>query len=319
MQSMQNKIDKLISNANYEFTNNKNVVCALVDYNRALDLFDFLDKKYTVQIHDINVRIAVCYDILGNFNKTLEFLNKSMSLVENISCLVLYKAVLLQTLGKQDESQNLLLYYKKICNKQDFYLFELFRLIFLYIMQVDNQVLLKEINNYLQRYKKNAIILYLRSTIYYKISNTVQNKFEYIKKQENDIKEARLLDPDDTELLIKDGINNENLTKLFFLIVPEMDNYQPKALVNYSTFKSGFKILYTVFKAIKLLRIKVEKKRLKSFYNNKLQTFKLKNDSSSESINNCSSNYYSNNSNNSILHHNHSEVYSNSESSKFIH
>ena len=290
MQSIQNKIDKLIVNANYEFTNNKNVVCALVDYCRALDLFDFLEKKYKIQIHDINVRIAICYDILGDFNKTLEFLNKALNLVEKIPCLILYKAILLQTLGKQDDSQNVLLCYKNLCNKQEFYLFELFRLIFLYNMQLDSQVLLKEVNNYIQKYKKLAIVYYLRSNLYQKIANsgnpTEKLKMEYIKKHERDLNEARSIDPDDAELLIKDGINNDNMTKLFFLILPEMDNYQPKPLVNYLTFHCGMKIFYVLFKAIKLLRIKVEKKRLKSFFNNKLQTFKLKNDSSSDSINN---------------------------------
>ena len=258
MQSIQNKIDKLIRSSNYEFANNKNVIGALVDYSRALDLFEFLDKKYNPQIHDILIRIAICYDILGNFTKTLEFLNKGMSLVKNISCLILYKAVLLQAVGKQDESQNLLLDYKNKCSKADFYLFEIFRLVFLYNMEVEPQVLLKEINSYLNKNKKNAIVMYLRSEAYKKIAKklSLQNKsekiekLEYIKRQENDIKEAKSLDEDDTEFLIKDGINNENLTKLFFLILPEMDNYQPKSLVNYSTFQSGLKVFYYVLRYV---------------------------------------------------------------------
>lgn len=279
MQNIQNKIDRLIINGNNEFSEQRNVISALVEYSRSLDLYDFSDRSYKIQTHEVLVRIAICYDILGNFTKTVEFLNRSLLLVPNVSSLILYKSVLLQTLGKTDDAQKILIKYKQISGRKQMDLYETFRLVFYYSMQLEKEVLLREINEYLEKYKKNAVVLYLRAMIYLEMSNkkNTLNSSDYYDKYETDIKEALLLEPTDTEFLIKDGITNENLTKLYFMILPDMDFYQPKALVNYATFHSGLRIFYIIFKAIKMLRIKIEKKKLKKFYNNKLKMFKIKN------------------------------------------
>jgi hypothetical protein len=284
MQNIQNRLDRLVINGNNEFSEQRNVVAALVEYSRCLDLFDFIDRSYKIQYHEILVRIAICYDILGNFNKTIEYLNKSLSVVHNVSSLVLYKSILLQTVGKNDDAQKILIKFKQISGKRQIELYETFRLVFFYTMQLEKEVLLVEINEFLTKYSKNAVILYLRAMIYLDYSNSKKQKEnDYLMKYENDLKEAIQLEPTDTEYLIKDGITNENLTKLFFMILPDMDFYQPRPLVIYYTFHSGFKLFYVLFKAVKMFRIKVEKKKLKRFYNKKLKQYKNKTEKDSDS------------------------------------
>jgi len=281
---MQNKIDRLISNGNSEFSEQRNVISALVEYSRCLDLFELLDRSYKVQLHEVLVRIAICFDILGNFQKTLEYLNKALQIVPNAGSLILYKSVLLQTLEKTEEAQKILIKFKQISGKKQMDLYETFRLVFYYSMQLEQDVLLREINEFLDKYTKNAVVLYLRAMIFLDLSNNKANapnqkknqNNDYFLKHEKDLKEAMSIEPHDTEFLIKDGITNDNLTKLFFMIIPEMDYYQPRSLVNYSTFHCGLRLFYVLFKTVKILKIKMEKKRLKVFYNNKLKLYKKK-------------------------------------------
>lgn len=288
---MQNKIDRLILNANREFSDNRNVISALVDYSRTLDLFDFLDKSYKIQIHETIVRIAICYDILGNFNKTLDYLTMAMKIVPNVASLILYKAVLLQTVGQHTESQNCLLKYKQMKVKSELELFETFRIVFLYSMHLEKDVLLREINDFTEKHKKNTVILYLRAMIYLDLSNQKSNsdkKTVFQQKYEDDINEAINIDKTDTEFLLKDKITNENLTKLFFMIVSEMDLYQPKPLVNYSTFHTGFKLFYTLFRIVKIFKVKIVKKKLKTYYKLKIKNIKSQNFNNTEHSNSVS-------------------------------
>jgi len=307
---MQNKIDRLISNGNSEFSDQRNVISALVEYSRCLDLFDLLDRSYKVQLHEVLVRIAICFDILGNFQKTLDYLNRALTIVPNAGSLILYKSVLLQTLGKTEEAQKILIKFKQISGKKQMDLYETFRLVFYYSMQLEKDVLLREINEFLEKYPKNAVVLYLRAMIFLDLSTnnkgTSSNhkkhqSSDYMLKHEKDLKEAMSIEPHDTEFLIKDGITNENLTKLFFMIIPEMDYYQPRSLVNYSTFHCGLRLFYVLFKAVKILKIKLEKKRLKHYYNNKLKLYKRKSEAKgvSDNSDNSNINSYSNTNTNS--------------------
>jgi tetratricopeptide (TPR) repeat protein len=288
---MQNKIDRLILNANREFSDNRNVISALVDYSRTLDLFDFLEKSYKIQIHETIVRIAICYDILGNFNKTLDYLTLALKIVPNVASLILYKAVLLQTVGQHTEAQNCLLKYKQMKVKNELELFETFRIVFLFSMQLEKDVLLREINDFTEKHKKNTVILYLRAMIYLDLSNQKSNtekKTVFLQKYEDDINEAMNIDRTDTEFLLKDKITNENLTKLFFMIVSEMDYYQPKPLVNYSTFHTGFKLFYTLFRIVKIFKVKIVKKKLKAYYKLKIKNIKNQNFNNTEHSNSIS-------------------------------
>ena len=65
------------------------------------------------------------------------------------------------------------------------------------------------------------------------------------------------IDKIDTNCLITEGVTRNNLTKLFFMVLPEMDDYQPKVLVDYSNFFCGFKQFYTILRFVK--KIKKEK------------------------------------------------------------
>ena len=171
MLNLQYKIDKYIKNANYEFSENKNVISALVDYHRAYDLFEFLEKYYKIQKHEILVRIAISYDILGNFVKTLEYLTISMELITNVPNLVLYKSVVLQTIGKYSESQKTLIKFKQICRKKHIYLYEMFKLVFLFTVGLEKDVMIREIEDFFSKYEKKALVLYLKAMVYYDIAN----------------------------------------------------------------------------------------------------------------------------------------------------
>jgi len=64
------------------------------------------------------------------------------------------------------------------------------------------------------------------------------------------------IDKIDTNCLISEGVTRNNLTKLFFMVLPEMDDYQPKVLVDYSNFFCGFKQFYIIFRFIKRIKKK---------------------------------------------------------------
>jgi len=364
MLNIQYKIDKYIKNANFEFSENKNVVNALVDYHRALDLFEFLERFYKPQKHEILVRIAISYDILGNFMKTLDFLNLAMDIIPNVSCLVLYKSVILQTLGKYSESQKTLIKFKQIAEKNDIQLYETFKLVFLFTMNLEKDVMLREIDEYLDKYNKIPLILYLKAMVYYDIYSETRNKNEsgeftnnsencsgysdeennhpensssendenedektneYNKKiyngnsnnnannndflhisnlnefdnnlnENNDnndkndkttknnnnnknkstldkekkafhlyeqiLKEANELDTIDTNFLIKEGVNQNNLTKIYFMTLPEMDFYQPRPLVEYSSLNRGFALFFTLFRVREAFKFLIRKNNL---------------------------------------------------------
>ena len=69
------------------------------------------------------------------------------------------------------------------------------------------------------------------------------------------------IDKIDTNCLITEGVTRSNLTKLFFMVLPEMDDYQPKVLVDYSNFFCGFQQFYTIFRFLK----KIKKKKNSTF------------------------------------------------------
>ena len=88
MQNLQNKIDKIIQTANEEFSKQSNVIGALVEYSRTLELYTYLDRYDYIQQHEVLVRIALCWDILGNYQNALIHLTKALELVPNISKLI---------------------------------------------------------------------------------------------------------------------------------------------------------------------------------------------------------------------------------------
>lgn len=318
MLNLQYKVDKFCKNANYEFSERKNVVLSLVDYHRALDLFEFMEFFYKIQKHEVLVRIAICYDILGQFQKTLEYLNFAVDSVHNVAVLILYKSVILHSLGNYSESQKTLIKYKQLCSKNLLQLYETFKLVFLYTMKLENEVLLREIEEYFNSFPKTTLLLYLMAMIYHRISfkgkqkdklniksnmvreeselengeledlNDDHSKSQRSKQSSNcynqeyspnkdilleEINEAGLLynkymqealelDSNDANFLINEGVTQSNLTKIFFMSLPDMDFYQPKLLVEYNTFTQGFKSLLTLIRAIEAFKFKFFRKRL---------------------------------------------------------
>lgn len=285
MINLQNKVDKYIHSGNIEFSENRNVISALVDYQRALDIYDYMDKFYKIQHHELLVRIAICYDILGNYQKTMDYLTIGMKIIPNICNLVLYKSVLYFANGDHLKGYRLLNKYKNLSSgngvgKENLY--DLFKLVFNYVEGSNKKKLLDELSTMLNdKNKRYALVYYLKAIVYLEIDkekresninitnsvnseiNDYKNSDEY-KHYEKNLKLAEDTDPADTEFLIKDGISSENLTKIFFMILPEMDDYQPKALANYHTFNLGISQIFTIYRFIKLLRLSKYRKIVKN-------------------------------------------------------
>lgn len=288
MQNIQNKIDRLIQTANSEFSNQNNVVSALVLYSRAFNLSSYLSRNDRIQIHEMLVRMAICWDILGNYENALECLTKAIEQIKNISFLYIYKSVLERSLNKNRESLSDLKKYHNLVKAptKELNLELIFTIVYQYIKgDYDKEKIVKEINEYFDKYNQCTILLFLRAKMNYEIASEMKRNLNkeneqdykvYIKRYENDISTANQIENNDTACLIKDGITSGNLTKLFFMILPEMDYYQPKPLVNYSRFHSGFKLFYVIKKICKLFRAKVKRKKIKSFFVNKIKKVRYK-------------------------------------------
>ena len=272
MKSIQNKIDKYIQQGNQAFSEENRVIEALVKYSRAYELYNYLDRKYKVQIHEVLVRIAICWDVLGNYILAYDNLCKALKLIPNIKVLTVYKTALEFSLNKNKEAFETLELFNKISQHSKYvYLYYLFSIIFKYI-ENDSEIninkekqmkLLEEINKYFSKFGKGTVLLFIRSRIYNNLYNLAKSKnkselcLEYSSKREEDIKNAIKIDKIDTNCLITEGVTRNNLTKLFFMVLPEMDDYQPKVLVDYTNLFCGFKQFYTIFRFIN--KIKKEK------------------------------------------------------------
>ena len=272
MKGIQNKIDKFIQQGNQAFSEENRVIEALIKYSRAYELYNYLDRKYNVQIHEVLVRIAICWDVLGNYILAYENLCKALQIIPKIKVLTIYKTALEFSLNKNKEAFDTLELFHKIGQHSKYiYLYYLFSIIFKFIendteknINKENQTkLLEDINKYFSKYGKGTVLLYIRSRIYNnlynwaKIKNKIELYHEYSTKREEDLKNAIKIDKIDTNCLISEGVTRNNLTKLFFMVLPEMDDYQPKVLVDYTSLFCGFKQFYTIFRFIK--KIKKEK------------------------------------------------------------
>ena len=286
MKSIQNKIDKYIQQGNQAFSEENRVIEALVKYSRAYELYNYLDRKYKVQIHEVLVRIAICWDVLGNYILAYDNLCKALKIIPKIKVLTVYKTALEFSLNKNKEAFDTLELFKKISEHSKYvYLYYLCSIIFKYIeneseniINKENQkILLEEVNKYFNKYGKGTVLLFIRSRIYNNLYNLAKSKnknelcLEFSSKREEDIKNALKIDKIDTNCLMTEGVTRSNLTKLFFMVLPEMDDYQPKVLVDYSSFFCGFKQFYTIFRFIN--KIKKEKN---SFTENKYKENAIK-------------------------------------------
>ena len=280
MQSIQNKIDKFIQQGNQAFSEENRVIEALTKYSRAYELYNYLDRKYNVQIHEVLVRIAICWDVLGNYVLAYENLCKALEVIPKIKVLTVYKTALEFSLNKSKEAYETLELFNKISQHSKYiYLYYLFNIIFKFIdydgedkINHEKQVkLLEDINKYFSKYGKGTVLLYIRSNnynnlyVWAKAKNKTELLQDYSTRREEDIKDAMNIDKIDTNCLITEGVTRSNLTKLFFMVLPEMDDYQPKVLVDYSNFFCGFQQFYTIFRFLK----KIKKKKNSAFTEDK--------------------------------------------------
>ena len=288
MQSIQNKIDKFIQQGNQAFSEENRVIEALVKYSRAYELFNYLDRKYKVQIHEVLVRMAICWDVLGNYVLAYDNLCKALNIIPKIKVLTVYKTALEFSLNKNKEAMESLELFNKICQHSKYiYLYYLFSIIYKYIdydndktINNEKQIkLLEDINQYFDKYGKGTVLLYIRSRIYNNLYNWAKSKnknelyHDYSNKREEDIKSAMNIDKVDTNCLLTEGVTRNNLTKLFFMVLPEMDDYQPKMLVDYTNFFCGFQQFYIIFRFIK----KIKKKKNSAFTEDKTDIDNIKN------------------------------------------
>lgn len=360
-QSTQAKIDQLIKIANNHFCD-KNLVESLVEYSRALDLFDLLDKYYKVQKQEIQVRIAICYDLLGNFKKAECYVSKALETVPNFPYLILYRSVLYLVNGSSDKANIELIKYRQLTLGKSVIIFETFRLLYYFILEFDMEVILNEINEISEKYELNSFLLLLRASVYLhkfyqanpeiSAANQQQNQSETVNSQCNNISNSNYMancgskhsmevefnflmstfrkskEPgiskaskeddsqsnlmklklndkfyikykadieeiiniqtkENSEFLLKEGISLDSITKLFFLAVQEMEDIEPKALISYKSFFSGLSVFYVVFKAIKILKIKLLRKKLKNKYSNEISKLSLASPASHDNNSKC--------------------------------
>ena len=293
MKSIQNKIDKFIQQGNQAFSEENRVIEALVKYSRAYELYNYLDRQYNVQIHEVLVRIAICWDVLGNYILAYDNLCKALTIIPKIKVLTVYKTALEFSLNKNKEAFDTLELFNKISQHCKYiYLYHLFNIIFNYIendteknFSNENQIkLLGEVNKYFNKYGKGTVLLYIRSRIYNNLYNWAKSKnknelcHEYSLKQEEDIKNAIKIDKIDANCLITEGVSRNNLTKLFFMVLPEMDDYQPKVLVDYTSLFCGFKQFYTIFRFIKKIKKKKSAFTENKYKENAIEKYNLETD-----------------------------------------
>ena len=288
MQNIQNKIDRLIQSANSEFSKQNNVVSALVLYSRAFNLMKYISRYDKIQLHEILVRMAISWDILGNYESALDCLSKALDQISNVSNLLIYKSVLERSLNKQKDSISDLQKYHKILrlSNNDINLYLIFKIVYQYINgDYERDEIINQINDYFDKFKQCTILLFLRAKMNYEKASEIKRSLNkdnekdyriYIKRYENDISTANQIETNDTACLIRDGITGNNLTKLFFMILPEMDYYQPKPLVNYTRFQSGFKLFYVLKKVCKIFNLKIKKRKIKEYYVDKIKKVKYK-------------------------------------------
>lgn len=289
--TFQTKIDSII---NQEYQNmpsqSQNEIISLIQYTKALDLFEFTSQFYHIQQTEIILNVSLYWETLGNSKQALEYLNRALEIVPNQPSLILYKSILLLSLNFPDESQRNLLRYKQLGRNNHCYIFyyDTFRIIFYYVLKYEDDVILSEINEFIAKYNTDGdndnrlngafgTIHYIRALIYSNCAlkqKREETKQLLIHKYEENINIAYKYQRSNTCYYIQEGIERDNLSKAFTIIFPYINNYKPKMLMNYQSIFQGFKLFYVLFKAVKLFNIKLKRKRIKTYYIQQLKISK---------------------------------------------
>lgn len=280
--TFQTKIDYLIIQGYQNMIpESQNELVSLIQYTQAFDLFEFTAKSYHIQQTEILLNVSLCWEILGNSKQALEYLNKALAIVPNQPSLILYKSILLLSLNLLDESQRNLLRYKQLggCSHSYIFYYDTFRILFYYVLKYEDDVILSEINEYIAKYTNEthnalannsfAAFYYIRSVLFSNCAlkqKREETKHLLIKKYEENISKAYKYHHNDTCFYIQEGINRDNLSKAFMMIFPYITQSKPKMLVNYKHMVQGLKLFYVLFKAVKLFKIKLKRKKIKMYY-----------------------------------------------------
>ena len=292
---IQLKIDSIILEINQNNTDNqneeKNQITALMKYSHCIDLFEFLQIFSKIQKNELLVQTALIYDSIGYTELSMDYINESLLLIPNVPSVILYKSGLFASLNKLDEAQKWLLKYKYLIgeNIYDNYIHDSFLVIFYYLLDYEEHIILRKINSIENKYSNyvtdNVVIFFIKSKILEKYAQKIKNcdKKRYVSyiKESNEITKRYINNKKtEVEFLFEQGIKSENVTKLLILINPTFLNYKPKKLIEYKKGfnKSGFSLFYTLIKICKKLKLEIEAKKFSKLNktNNNAQKNELK-------------------------------------------
>ncbi len=293
---IQLKIDSIILEINQNNTDNqneeKNQITALMKYSHCIDLFEFLQIFSKIQKNELLVQTALIYDSIGYTELSMDYINESLLLIPNVPSVILYKSGLFASLNKLDEAQKWLLKYKYLIgeNIYDNYIHDSFLVIFYYLLDYEEHIILRKINSIENKYSNyvtdNVVFFFIKSKILEKYAQKIKNcdKKRYVSyiKESNEITKRYINNKKtEVEFLFEQGIKSENVTKLLILINPTFLNYKPKKLIEYKKGfnKSGFSLFYTLIKICKKLKLEIEAKKfskLNKTNNNNAQKNELK-------------------------------------------
>ena len=251
-------------------------------YSHCLDLFDFLQIFSKIQKNELLVQIALIFDSIGYNELSMDYLNESLSLIPNVPSVILYKSGLFACSNKLDEAQKWLLKYKYLIgeNKYDNYIHDSFLVIFYYLLEYEEYIILRKIESIENKYtlyaKENIVLFFIKSKILEKLAEKIKNsdkkRFSSFNKEIEEIKNKHInTKKNECEFLFEQGIKNETVTKLLILIYPNLVNYKPKKLTEYNNNfkKNGFSLFYTLIKICKILKLKIEAKKYIKIINKK--------------------------------------------------
>ena len=280
---IQLKIDTIISEINEsnseDQSEEKNQITALIGYNHCLDLFDFLQIYSKIQKNELLVQIALIYDSIGYLELSLDYINESLLLIPNVPSIILYKCGLFASLNKFDEAQKWLVKYKYLIgdNKYDNYIHDCFTVIFYYLLDYEDNIILRKIdmieNKYSIYVKENIVLFFVKvkllEKVVQKFKYTDNNRFSSYIKEIHEIKKKLNNKKSDYEILFEQGIRCENTTKILILMNPNLLNYKPKKLIEYKKGfnKNGFSLFFTLIKLCKTLKFEMLLKKYKKLVN----------------------------------------------------
>ena len=272
---IQSKIDQIIININPKNADNNNSqegldeVRALISYNICLDLYEFLENYSKIQKSELLFQIAVINDMLGNNLQSFEYVDESLKLIPNVPTIILYKSGLYASMDKLEDAQKCLLKYKYLIGEDNYdnYVYNTIRIIYFYLLEYEENIILREINmaeiKYPKFYYNNVILFYIKSKIFEKLSEKfkkIDKNLSYLYQKDSIKNKEKVFNSKklDADYLYKKDISKDNVTKLLVMIYPNFMDYKPKPLINYNlNFHSGFGLFTILIKLCKIFKLKI--------------------------------------------------------------